>query len=333
MQTHDSVLSYTLKMLCEKPKGIFAADESIASMEKKFAPLEIHNTSENRLAYRDMLLNNASLSKYISGVILFDETLRQSIHGEKISHILLGAGILIGIKVDLGLLSFNELGEEVTQGLDTLRERCLEYYELGARFAKWRAVYKITDNTPTEELILRNANDLAMYAKICQECGLVPMVEPELLATGDHGIDVCYEQTARIFSAVFEALKKHHVDLSRMILKPNMIVPGLENSIEVSHEEIATKTLKCLGEYVSAEVPAIMFLSGGQSDKDATQNLNLIAQKNNLSARISFSYGRALQDEALSVWNGKAENREKAQAVVLYHAKRNADASVGKLSD
>lgn len=331
MQTLDPILSQTLEMLCHKPKGIFAADESIASMEKKFAPYAIDNTAENRLAYRDMLLNNPHLSAYISGVILFDETLNQNIDGMPMAQFLNQHNIVPGIKVDLGLKTVNEHGEEVTQGLDTLRERCEGYFAKGARFTKWRAVYKISDNTPSEDLLLRNADDLAQYAKICQECHLVPMVEPELLALGCHDMKACYDNMARILTTVFDALKRHAVDLTAIILKPSMVVPGLSGHQPVDHEEVAARTVECLDAYVPHDVPAIMFLSGGQSDQDATHHLNLIAKCNTRPWRITFSYGRALQDEALSVWRGVAENRAKAQEIVLHHAKRNADASVGQL--
>lgn len=329
----DDSIQRTLQHLTTKPKGIFAADESIASVGKKFQKHHIENTANNRLDYRTMLLTTPQLSDHISGVILFDETTKQYIEDQTIPHYLESHNIVPGIKVDLGLKIVNDYNEEETQGLDDLLDRAKDYYEKGLRFAKWRAVYHIDvkKNLPSAEIIQSNAKHLARYAEICLKAGLVPMVEPEVLSNGDHDIHTCYAVTAKVLKAVFHELEALNIDVSHIILKPNMIVPGLDHKQPMNHEEVAHLTYRCLFDHVPHTIGAIMFLSGGQSDEDVTKNLNAIAKQNKLPWRISFSFGRALQDQALAVWGGIPDHIHAGQHCVAHHALQNGKASIGCL--
>lgn len=325
---NKAIIENTIKALCAKPKGILAADESVSNIAKKFLPLNIENIPENRRLYREMLFTTPGINNFISGVILHEETFDQVIAGVNCAQYLTDKGIMPGIKLDKGLTPCGENGEETTLGIDTLNARANEFFKKGARFAKWRTVYKITASTPSDALIEKNAISQAQYATICLNNGIVPIVEPEVLAEGAHSADDCYNVTAKALKAVFNALAEHNVDIKHIILKPNMIVPGLGFAGSVAHDLIAEKTLKCLVENVSHNVPAIVFLSGGQSEESATYNLAGVAKRNNLPWRISFSYGRALQDSAVKTWAGSDANISKGQSAFIKRAMLNSQASV-----
>jgi fructose-bisphosphate aldolase, class I len=312
-------------------KGILAADESTGTIKKRFDSIGVENTEENRRAYRDLLFTTPGAEEYISGVILFDETIRQSGHdGTPFPKLLEAKGIIPGIKVDEGAkpLALAE-GETITEGLDGLRERLAEYYALGARFAKWRATYSITDELPSEYCTWVNAHALARYAALCQEAGIVPIVEPEILQDGTHTIERSYHVACKVLGALFTELLDQRVDLEGTLLKPNMVLSGYEASNRAGIDEVAEWTLKCFYKHVPAAVPGIVFLSGGQSDEDATAHLNAMNARGPHPWQISFSYGRALQAPALAAWVGKPENVEAGQRAYYHRAKLNSAARTG----
>ena len=332
-QLHDIAMR-----LVAPGKGILAADESTGSIEKRFAAIGVSSTAENRRDYREMLFRTTdALRDYISGVILFDETIRQKAKdGTPLVSLIEQAGSIPGIKVDKGAkpLALAD-GETVTEGLDGLRERLREYYGLGALFAKWRAVIAIgragDTSIPSSYCIEANASALARYAAVCQEQNIVPIVEPEVLMDGNHDIHRCFEVTEFTLRTVFGELFRHRVQLEGTILKPNMIVPGKEAPKQASPAEVAEMTIKCFRRAVPAAVPGIVFLSGGQSDVEATANLNAInALEGDLPWRISFSYGRALQSAPLKAWGGEAENEPSAQKAFLHRARMNGLAQKGE---
>jgi len=316
-------------------KGILAIDESTGTCKKRFDSIGVESTEENRRAYRSMLVTAPDLEKYVSGVILFDETVRQKTDdGTPIPKALLARGILPGIKVDTGAKGMPlHPNEKLTQGLDNLRNRLAEYKTLGAKFAKWRAVITIVDNhkpkLPSKICIQANADRLAAYAAFCQEQGIVPIVEPEVLMNGKHSLNRCYEVTRETLQIVFQKLKSYNVDLKGMVLKPNMILPGLAGPDE-DIGTVAKQTINCLRANVPAEVPGIAFLSGGQSDELATAHLNTMNTYQDLPWRVTFSYGRALQAAALQAWQGKAENKQLMQTALLQRAKDCFAASKGR---
>ncbi len=314
-------------------KGILAADESTGTIAKRFAKINVESTEETRRAYRELLFTTPDFEKHISGVILYDETIRQkTTAGVLFSFLLQEKNVIPGIKVDQGTVALTggELDEVTTTGLEGLADRLMEYYQLGARFAKWRAVIKIGANTPTDLCLETNADLLASYAKLCQEAGIVPIVEPEVLMDGGHSIEQCNEVTTRTLEKVFAALKNKGVLLSGMILKPNMVIAGSEGA-KVNSEIIAEMTLRCFSETVPTEVPGIVFLSGGQSELEATANLQAInAKKGNAPWKLSFSYGRALQASTLETWAGKPENVATAQAEFKKRAEMNHLAAKGE---
>jgi fructose-bisphosphate aldolase, class I len=333
-------LHETARALVADDKGILAADESSGTIEKRFDSIELESTEENRRAYRDMLFTTPGLEDYVSGVILYDETLRQSsADGTPFAKLLADKGIIPGIKVDTGAkdLAGAAPGEKVTEGLDGLRERLQEYESLGARFAKWRAVITIGEGIPTAYCIGVNAHALGRYAALCQEQGLVPIVEPEVLMDADNDIETCYRATKRTLHKTFDELYHQRVDLEGMLLKPNMVISGKGSPTQASAQEVAEWTIRCFRETVPAAVPGIVFLSGGQSDEQASQNLNAI---NSLSGPdggpqpwvLSFSYGRALQAPALKAWAGSAENVEAGQSFLALRARNNSAAVAGRYS-
>tara|TARA_B100000131_G_C18111639_1_gene609799 strand:- start:688 stop:1695 length:1008 start_codon:yes stop_codon:yes gene_type:complete len=317
-------------------KGILAADESTPTCTKRFESIGVESTFENRNEYRDLLITANGMEEYIGGVIMFDETLRQSTTCENktpFTEYLISKGVVPGIKVDKGakeLAGFN--GEKVTEGLDGLRERLQEYYDMGARFAKWRAVITIGESMPSIGCFEANAHALARYAALCQESGLVPIVEPEVLMNGDHTIEKCYEVTEAALKITFEQLRNQNVSLEGIVLKPNMVISALDCPDQASIEKVAEMTLRCLKENVPSEVTGIAFLSGGQSSDVATAHLNAMnAMDNNLPWNLTFSYGRALQEDALNTWKGV--NREEGQSMFLERAKNNSLASMGDFTE
>ncbi len=321
-------------------QGILAADESTGTIKKRFDQIDTENTEDNRRDYREMLFRaDAAMKDHISGVILFDETLRQkAADGTPLVELIRKAGAVPGIKVDKGAKPMAGFpGETVTEGLDGLRERLEEYYELGARFAKWRAVIDISedDGLPSSTCIQANAHALARYAALCQEAGIVPIVEPEVLMDGaaaSHDIETCYEVTEWTLNTVFAELFQMDVMLEGIILKPNMIVPGKNAAFQAAPEEVAELTLRCLRSTVPAAVPGIAFLSGGQSDELATEHLNLMNASGDLPWKLTFSYGRALQQSALKAWGGKPENVAAGQAAFAHRARMNGHAAKGEWS-
>lgn len=331
-----TTLESTVKSLLASGKGILAADESFPTIEKRFKALNISSTEENRGAYREMLVTTPGLSEFISGVILFDETIRRRMsHGIPITvpKVLAEQGIIPGIKVDKGTASLaNFPGEKITQGLDGLRERLGEYRELGARFTKWRAVITIGECLPTRTCIEANANALALFAALSQEAGLVPIVEPEILMNGGHTIARCEEVTNIMLESVFAALFEYRVGLELMLLKTGMILSGAECPQQAEVGEVAEVTLRCFRRAVPAAVPGIVFLSGGQSAEAATHRLNAICRAGGVPWKLSFSFGRALQSPALEIWKGSATNITKAQAALHHRARCNGLAIQGKYS-
>ncbi len=323
--------------LVAKDGGILAMDESIASCNKLFAKLNIPQTEEYRRAYRQLLITTPGLARFINGAILSDETIHQQTEDHiPFTEILSKAGILVGIKVDLGTIDLPGFpGEKITEGLDGLGERMANYYNMGARFAKWRAVITIGENIPSWGCMEANVHLLARYAAICQEYGIVPMVEPEVLMEGDHSIKKCKEVTAKTLYALFNELYKQRVDLRGLILKPNMIVPGADSPVQKDIETVADFTVNCLLESVPAAVPGITFLSGGQSGKLASQHLNAMHSNFGplLPWKLSFSYGRALQYPAIEIWGGKKENTEAAQQALLHRASNNSAANRGDYNE
>jgi fructose-bisphosphate aldolase class I len=315
-------------------KGILAADESNGTMTKRLESVNIQSSPENRLLFRETLFAAESMKDCIGGVILFDETINQtSNYGKSIPAMISETGAVPGIKVDIGAKDLaNSLDEKVTEGLDGLRERLNKYYELGARFTKWRGVYNIGKNYPSELAINSNAHALARYSALVQESGMVPIVEPEVLMDGEHSAEDCLIKTSAVVKKCFEELIIHKIDLSGVILKPNMILAGNKSKNKISNEEVASKTLQCLKTSVPKEVPGIAFLSGGQSEIEATENLNLINKYNDTNFIMSYSYGRALQQSALKFWSENLNNTEGTQKVFNHRAKMNTLAAQGKWS-
>jgi len=316
-------------------KGILAADESVGSMEKRLTPLGLENTAENRRLYRQLLFTGDNeLADYISGVILFDETFYQATDdGTRFVDVLKGKGIIPGIKVDKGVINLaGTVNEATTQGLDDLNARCAKYKKEGAQFAKWRCVHKIGPTTPSHTALVEVAQVLARYASICQQNGLVPIVEPETLPDGEHDLERCQKITETVLSYTYRALNEHHVFLEGTLLKPNMVTPGQSLKAKTyGNAEIGKATVTALQRTVPAAVPGVVFLSGGQSEEDATRNLSAINQVPGKKPwALTFSYGRALQASCLAAWGGKPENVGKAQEVLLQRAKANSQASVGK---
>ena len=316
-------------------KGIIAIDESNATIKKRFDTVGVENTEENRRAYREMLLTTPGLAEHISGAILYDETLRQKTKdGVPFTKVMMDNGILPGIKVDKGTTPLAGFpGEVVTDGLDGLRERLNEYAALGAKFAKWRAVININieDGMPSDTCIEANAHALARYAALCQEAGIVPMVEPEVIMDGEHDIDDCFVVTEKVLRSLFNALYQHNVMLEGTILKASMVIPGKDCPDQASAEDVADYTVQCLKSAVPAALPGIVFLSGGQSDEDATAHLNEMNKQENLPWPLSFSYGRAMQSAALKIWGQDIVNNvAKAQETVHARARDNGLAAMGE---
>lgn len=314
-------------------KGILAADESESTIGARFATAGIENTLENRRSYREVLCTATGIGENISGVILNEETLGQNVaDGASFSELLMRVGVLPGVKVDKGTASISEGSvEKHTLGLSDLSERLNVYAAQGAVFAKWRAVFSVGDGVPSDMCIQQNALELALYAKMCQTARILPIIEPEVLMDGGHSMTQCEDVTARVLHAVFATLAKEHVALDGMLLKTNMIIPGKESSESVSSEAIAHATVRVLTSVVPEALPGIVFLSGGQSELEATNNLNgMYLLGENVPWRLSFSYGRALQDSALRAWSGREENRNEAQRVFLHRAEMNSLASVGE---
>ena len=327
-------LHRTAEALVAPGKGILAADESSGTIKRRFDAVGVKSTEESRRAYRDLLFTAEGAEQWISGVILFDETIRQrSADGTPFPELLESKGVVPGIKVDRGAKALaNAPGETITEGLDGLRERFEEYRSLGARFAKWRGVYSIGDGRPSEYAVWTNAHALARYAALAQEAGLVPIVEPEVLMDGTHTIETAYRVTSRVQHAVFTELRDQRVELEGMLLKPNMVLPGYDAADQVSPDEVARQTIRCLRHHVPAAVPGIVFLSGGQSDELATEHLNAINGLGPQPWALSFSYGRALQAPAQKAWSGSQDNVPAAQQAYLKRARLNALATVGEYS-
>jgi fructose-bisphosphate aldolase class I len=326
-----ATLSATARALVAPGKGILAADESSGTIKKRFDSISVESTETNRRDYREMLFSAENVGDYISGVILYDETIRQdAADGTPLVKLLESQGIIPGIKVDLGAKPLAGAdGETVTEGLDGLRERLGEYHTLGARFAKWRATYSITDTLPSAYCIDVNAHALARYAALCQEAGIVPIVEPEVLMDGEHTIDRSYEVTSVVLDALYEALFVQRVRLEGTLLKPNMVLSGYSCSQQASVLEVADATVRCFRATVPAAVPGIVFLSGGQTDELATAHLNGMNQLGDLPWQLSFSYGRALQAPALKAWKGEAANVDAGRDAFLHRAKLNSAARSG----
>ena len=323
-----------LKIL-NKGKGILAADESTGTMTKRLNNVNVPSTPENRLLFREILFSASSMSECIGGVILYDETIKQETSKKiKIPQLISKMGSAPGIKVDTGAkVLAGSPNEKITEGLDGLRERLKEYYKLGAQFTKWRGVYTITKNFPSELSIQSNAHALARYSALVQECGMVPIVEPEVLMEGEHSAKECYKKTSEVIKRCFDELILHKVDLKGIILKPNMILAGNESKNTITNEEVARLTIECLKNSVPSEVPGITFLSGGQSEVEATENLNLINKYNNTDFIMSYSYGRALQQSALKFWSKNIQDIEGTQKVFNHRAKMNTLAAQSKWSE
>jgi len=332
MKTEE--LKKTVSMMMQNSKGILAADESNKSAGKRLASINVDNTEENRRLFRELFLGTKGIEQYLSGVILYDETIRQKNNeGVPYAEVLTRLGIVPGIKVDMGAVDFpGFLGEKVTEGLDGLRDRLKEYYKLGARFAKWRAVIAIGDGIPTTECIHTNAMILARYARLCQEEGIVPMLEPEVLFDGDHSIEKALEVTTNTVSTVFYQTKRYRVDLSCVILKTSMVLAGKDYKEQSTSEEIAEATVRMLKNSVPEEVPGVVFLSGGQDPISATRNLDTIAGFEPLPWELAFSYARAIQGPALEIWKGKEENIEESREEFLKRLQLNISADMGVYS-
>ena len=315
-------------------KGILAADESNGTMTKRLESVDIQSTSENRLLFRETLFTSESMKNCIGGVILYDETINQlSSSGKSIPAIIGNTGAVPGIKVDTGAkVLANSPEEKITEGLDGLRERLKKYHELGARFTKWRGVYNISEKYPSKLAIYSNAHSLARYAALVQECGMVPIVEPEVLMDGEHSADDCLNKTSEVIKKCFEELILNKIDLTGIILKPNMILAGNKSKFKISNEEVSSKTLDCLKKSVPNEVPGIAFLSGGQSEIEATENLNLINKHNDTNFIITYSYGRALQQSSLKFWSKNIKDIKGTQNIFNHRAKMNTLAAQGKWS-
>ena len=315
-------------------KGILAADESTGTMKKRLDSVNVVSTEENRLKFRNTLFSSESMKSCIGGVILYDETIKQNFNNTSIPKIILEKGSVPGIKVDTGAkILANSKDEKITEGLDGLRERLKIYYSLGARFAKWRGVYIISDSFPSKIAISTNAHALARYSALVQESGMVPIVEPEVLMDGTHSAETCLKKTSEVIKKCYEELILHKVELTGTILKPNMILPGSNSNKKISAEEIADLTLKCLTESVPSEVPGIAFLSGGQTEIEATKNLNVINKKNKSNFIMTYSYGRALQQSALKHWSKNLDDIEGTQKVFNHRANMCTLAAKGKWSE
>ena len=320
--------------ILENGKGILAADESTGTMTKRLDAVKVPSTSENRLLFRETLFSSSSMMDYIGGVILYDETIKQkSSKKNTIPELISEMGSVPGIKVDTGAkVLANSPNEKITEGLDGLRERLKLYNKLGAKFTKWRGVYNISKEYPSKLSLQSNAHALARYSALVQECNMVPIVEPEVLMDGEHSAKECYEKTSEVIKKCFEELILHKIDLKGVILKPNMILAGNKSKNKIAGEEVANLTLECLKNSVPQEVPGIAFLSGGQSEIEATENLNLINKLNNTSFIISYSFGRALQQSALKFWSKDINNVSGTQKVFNHRAKMNTLAAQGKWS-
>ena len=315
-------------------KGILAADESNGTMTNRLNSVNVPSSPENRLLFRETLFSSESMVDCIGGVILYDETINQlSTSGKKIPTLISETGAVPGIKVDTGAKTLaNSSEEKITEGLDGLRERLTTYYQLGARFTKWRGVYSISKKYPSQLAINSNAHALARYSALVQECGMVPIVEPEVLMDGEHSAEDCLTKTSEVIQKCFEELIIHKIDLTGIILKPNMILAGNKSKNKISNEEVSQKTLECLKKSVPIEVPGIAFLSGGQSEIEATENLNLINKNNNTNFIMTYSYGRALQQSALKFWSKDIKNIKETQNIFNHRAKMNTLAAQGKWS-
>jgi fructose-bisphosphate aldolase class I len=315
-------------------KGILAADESNGTMTKRLDSVSVPSSPDNRLLFRETLFSSESMVDCIGGVILYDETINQSSSsGKKIPSLISETGAIPGIKVDTGAKALaNSSEEKITEGLDGLRERLTVYHQLGARFTKWRGVYSIGKKYPSQLAINSNAHALARYSALVQECGMVPIVEPEVLMDGEHSAEDCLNKTSEVIQKCFEELIIHKVDLTGIILKPNMILAGNKSKNKISNEEVSSKTLECLKKSVPNEVPGIAFLSGGQSEIEATENLNLINKNNNTNFIMTYSYGRALQQSALKFWSKDIKNIKGTQNIFNHRAKMNTLAAQGKWS-
>jgi len=314
-------------------KGILAADESTGTMTKRLEAVNVESSKENRLNFRKTLFTSKSMKTCIGGVILYDETIKQSSDNKTIPELINETGAIAGIKVDTGAKSLaGSPDEKITEGLDGLRERLKEYYKLGARFTKWRGVYSISNIFPSKLSVYSNAHALARYAALVQECEMVPIVEPEVLMDGSHSAEVCYKKTSEVIKKCFEELILNKVDLSGVILKPNMILDGNKSYNKINNEQIANLTLKCLNDSVPQEVPGIAFLSGGQSEIEATENLNMINQLNKTNFIMTYSYGRALQQSALKHWSKDIKDTVGTQKIFNHRANLCTLASQGKWS-
>ena len=329
-----SALNQIALKILSNGKGILAADESNGTMTKRLDSVNVKSTEENRLLFRETLFSSENMRDCIGGVILYDETINQlSSSGKPIPVLIAETGAVPGIKVDTGAkVLANSPEEKITEGLDGLRERLKKYYELGARFTKWRGVYNISEKYPSKLAIYSNAHALARYSAIVQECGMVPIVEPEVLMDGDHSAENCFEKTYLVIKKCFDELVKHKVDLTGIILKPNMILAGNKSNNKISNEEVSSKTIECLKKSVPREVPGIAFLSGGQSEIEATENLNLINKKNDTNFIMTYSYGRALQQSALKFWSNDIKNFKGTQDIFNHRAKMCSLAAKGKWS-
>ena len=329
-----SELNNVVQKILEKGKGILAADESTGTMTKRLEGVNVLSTPENRLLFRETLFSATSMSECIGGVILYDETIKQETSKKnKVPELISTMGSIPGIKVDTGAkVLASSPDEKITEGLDGLRERLKEYFKLGAKFTKWRGVYNISKIYPSKLSIHANAHALARYSALVQECNMVPIVEPEVLMDGTHSAKDCYEKTSEVIKKCFEELILHKVDLRGIILKPNMILAGSKSKEKISSEEVAKLTLECLKNSVPSEVSGIAFLSGGQTEIEATENLNLINKHNKTSFIMSFSYGRALQQSALKFWSKDVQNIKGTQEVFNHRAKMNTLAAQGKWS-
>ena len=315
-------------------KGILAADESTGTMTKRLESVNVTSSAENRLLFRETLFSSEGMTNYIGGVILYDETIKQNTNSNKsIPELISSTGAVPGIKVDTGAKVLAGSPEEkITEGLDGLRERLKEYYQLGARFTKWRGVYNISKNCPSKLSIYSNAHALARYSALVQECKMVPIVEPEVLMDGNHSAVDCFNKTSEVIKKCFEELMIHNVDLSGIILKPNMILSGASSDKKISSEEVAKLTLKCLKENVPSDVPGIAFLSGGQSEVEATENLDLINKYNDTDFIMTYSYGRALQQSALKYWSKDIKDINGTQKIFNHRANMCTLAAQGKWS-
>lgn len=323
---NNDILSSVAKAIVAKQKGVLAADESSPTIKKRFDSIKVESTEENRRRYREILITTEGIENYIGGVILFDETLRQSTQdGTPFAELLSSRGIIPGIKVDKGTKALAlHPGDKISEGLDGLRDRLIEYKQMGAKFAKWRAVIEIDErNVPTAFGIRANAHVLARYAALCQELDIVPIVEPEVLMDGPHSIERCEVVTSRVLETVFTELDAHRVLFEGMLLKPNMVMAGIKCAQQRSVQQVAEATIRCMARYVPAAVPGIVFLSGGQSAADATDHLNAMNMIGPHPWQISFSYGRALQAPVLAAWKGQEDNLTAAQKALLKRCQLN----------